>query len=243
MLCTGCLEHESSNLGNGFNLFSFNRKVAGSGHLIKKERAISDFSKVVLSEEGDLFIEAGSQESLVVEAEENLQEYIIADVNNDTLEIYKQPEDITLEPAQPIKYYLSATNLEELIVKNSGDVEINEITGESFSVRITGSGSVEIKDLQVSNLEAELTSSGDLVILKGDVESQKIRLSSSGEYDGRNLGSQNAIVEVSSGGSAIVNAKNSLMVDISSSGDVLYSGNPEIIIRNMSSTGKMRRIH
>lgn len=242
LLFTGCLARGEGILSSGFNIFRFNRKVAGSGHVIKEERNITPYSKVVLSEEGDLRIEAGNRERVVIEAEENLQEYLFADVKNDTLEIFKQPENITLVATQPIRYYLTMTNLESLNVKNSGDVKITSISGKSFSVRITGSGSMVIEDLQVSNLDAELTSSGDLVIEAGFVDTQKIHLSSSGEFDSRNLVSRNAVIEVSSSGTATVNVGESLSVDISSSGDVLYLGNPAIKIQDMSSTGRVRRV-
>ena len=108
-------------------------------------------------------------------------------------------------------------------------------------MQITGSGSVFIQDLLVNRFDAKLTSSGDLAVEIGIVNSQTIHLSSSGEYEGRNLESQNAIVEVSSSGTATVNVKESLSVDISSSGDVLYIGNPIIKIQNISSTGKLRK--
>lgn len=241
MLFTGCLANEPGNLSNGLKLFNFNRKVEGSGHVIKEERALSNISEVILSEQGDLFIEKGKHERIIIEADENLLDYLFADVNNDTLEIYKLPENVTLEPTRPIKYHLYVTNLESLISKNSGDVEIKEITGESFSMQITGSGSVFIQDLLVNRFDAKLTSSGDLAVEIGIVNSQTIHLSSSGEYEGRNLESQNAIVEVSSSGTATVNVKESLSVDISSSGDVLYIGNPIIKIQNISSTGKLRK--
>jgi hypothetical protein len=242
IMFTSCLARENNCLSSGFNLFRFNKKVVGSGHVIKEEKMVSDFSKVVLSEQGDLFIDVGNRERLIVEAEENLQEYLFAEVNNATLEISKQPENITLVATHQIRYYLTMTNLECLIVKSSGDVVITKISGESFSVRIADSGNVVIKALQVGKLEADLTSSGDLVIDNGKADSQNIRLSSSGEYDGRNLESQNAIIEVSSSGKAAVKVKESLFVDISSSGDVLYLGNPAIKIQAMSSTGRVRRM-
>jgi hypothetical protein len=40
-----------------------------------------------LSEEGDLFINVGDQEQLIIEAEDNLQEYLVAEVQNGALDI------------------------------------------------------------------------------------------------------------------------------------------------------------
>ena len=74
VLITSCI----SSLG-------FNRQVYGSGNVTKEGRTLQNFTEVVLSEEGDLFIDIGEQEQLIIEAEDNLQEYLIAEVQNDIL--------------------------------------------------------------------------------------------------------------------------------------------------------------
>jgi hypothetical protein len=47
------------------------RKINGSGHVVRAERNVSNFSEVILSEKGDLFIEIGNHGQLIVEAEDN----------------------------------------------------------------------------------------------------------------------------------------------------------------------------
>jgi len=235
--CGGCGCDEAFD----FNLFSFNRKVHGSGVIVQEERDVEGCTEVVLSEKGDLFIELGDREELVIEAEDNLQEYLIASVENGVLEILKLPQNITLVTDYPINYYLTVTSLESITVKNSGDVEIADIQGESFSVWITGSGSVYIDNLNVEYLSAELTSSGGLVVGVGQVYVQNIHLSSSGEYAGGNVETTKANVHGSSSGSATVNVSESLIVDLSSSGSVFYFNDPTIEIVDMSSTGRVER--
>jgi hypothetical protein len=227
--------------GFSFNLFSRNHKIKGSGIVTKEARDISGFSEVILSEKGDLYIEVGDREELIIETEDNLQEYLLGEVDHHTLRIYKSPENVTLETNHPITYFLTVKELDSLVIQNSGDVFISELTGEELSVGITGSGSVFIDDLQVNTLNAELTSSGRLEIASGIIETQSIHLSSSGVYHGGNLESQYAFVDLYSSGSATVNVMNSLTVDISSSGDVVYMGDPSIDVLNMSSSGKLRR--
>jgi hypothetical protein len=237
--CSDCCDRCECDDGFEFNLFSFNGKVQGSGVIVQEQRGVDGFTEVVLSEKGDLFIEFGDHEELVIEAEDNFQDYLIASVENGVLEILKSPQNITLVTGYPINYYLTLTSLESITVKNSGDVEITEIQGESFSVRVTGSGSVFIENLNVEYLDVELTSSGGLVIEEGWVSSQDIYLSSSGEYAGSAVESIHTTVRCSSSGNANVNVTNSLEADLSSSGSVYYIGDPTIEILDVSSTGKV----
>ncbi len=221
-------------------ILGLNRKVYGSGNLVKETRPIENITEVVLSEEGDLFIEIGDQDELVIEAEDNLQEYLVAETSNNTLEIKKLPENVTLNTTKPIRYYLTIKELGSLVVKNSGDVEVDEVDTDIFSVRITGSGSVHIGELNARRAEIELTSSGNLTVDRGKVEEQQVRLSSSGAYDGRNVSCQTADVKLTSSGDAMLNVLGELTADLSSSGNVYYAGNPKIVYRASSSTGRAK---
>lgn len=222
------------------NVLGFNRRVSGSGNVVQENRTLQSFTEVVLSEEGDLFIDVGDREQLIIEAEDNLQEYLVAEVNMGILEIKKLPENVTLNATQPIRYYLTVKELKSLTIKNSGDAEVSEVRADKFLVHVTSSGSVHIGKLDVQRLDVELTSSGDLVIDEGEADEQFIRLSSSGEYIGKNVICQSAQVRLSSSGNATLNVLEVLEADLSSSGNVYYIGNPRIVYKDSSSSGRVQ---
>jgi hypothetical protein len=224
------------------SLLRFNQKVYGSGNVVKDVRVLQDFTEVVLSEEGDLFIEIGDQNELVIEAEDNLQEYLVPETGGNVLDIKKLPENITLNGTKPIRYYLTVKELKSLTGKNSGDINITEVDTDSFSVRITGSGSVHIGKLYAQRLEIELTSSGNLTIDSGEAEEQRVRLSSSGEYNGKNVACKTAYVALTSSGDATLNVLEDLTADLSSSGNVYYLGSPKVVYNDSSSTGRARSL-
>lgn len=224
------------------NLLGFNRIVFGSGNVVEETKSLQNYTEVVLSEEGDLFIEVGSQEQLVIEAEDNLQEYLIAETINNVLDIKKLPENVILNSTKPIRYYLTGKELRSLTVKNSGNVEITKVETDNFSIRITGSGSVHIGTLDVHRLEIELTSSGNLIVDNGDIDEQYVRLSSSGEYNGKNVVCQTADVKLTSSGDAAINVQGVLTADLSSSGNVYYVGNPKVMYKDSSSSGRVQSL-
>jgi len=214
-------------------------KIQGSGNVVHQVRDLEQFTDVVLSEEGDLFIEPGEQTQLVIEAEDNLQAYLVADIHKGVLDIKKVPDNVQLNATQPIRYHLTLTTLESLTLKNSGDAEVAEVETNHFQTRISGSGSLHIRTLDTTQLDVVLTSSGNLSIDNGTVETQNITLSSTGEYDGANLVSNYANVRLSSSGNAAIYALEKLEAEISSSGNLYYTGDPEIQITDLSSSGKV----
>jgi len=61
--------------------------IRGSGDVIEETREISDFDRVSLDGIGEIILTQGDTTSLVVEAEDNLMQYIRTSVRGDELTI------------------------------------------------------------------------------------------------------------------------------------------------------------
>src|SRR3990170_5909134 len=61
--------------------------VRGSGNVVTEERDVSDFHKIHLSGIGNLIITQGEEESLTIEADDNIMPLISADVSGERLTI------------------------------------------------------------------------------------------------------------------------------------------------------------
>jgi hypothetical protein len=214
--------------------------VEGSGTLAQDTRPISGVTAVELSMPGTLHIEIGEAESLRVSAEDNLLPFIETEARGGELAIETSP-NVDLRPRQPIDYYLTVTALDSLGVSSSGDAEVPDLQAPHFSVTISSSGSVDINSLQAETLDAEISSSGGLTIGGGEVQRQEITLSSSGGYMAREMLSSEAILRISSSGSATIRVQDSIDGELSSSGGVFYLGSPQLNIRT-SSSGKAVQI-
>jgi hypothetical protein len=208
--------------------------VRGSGTVVEENRNVSNLSGVKLTMPGTLYITMGNGESLRIEAEDNLLQYIQTDVRAGTLSIQTR-QGINLQATRPIKYYLTADRLNAIVISSSGDVEIGDLESESFSVTITGSGDLSIASLEGTSLQVNISSSGNVDIPAGQVQQQKIIISSSGEYRARDLVSAEAEVTLSSSGTATVRVSDRLSGRLSSSGEIYYIGNPEVNVRRTSS--------
>ncbi len=228
--------------------------VRGSGTVVEENRDLSNFSGVELAMEGTLYIVTGSSESLRIEAEDNLLEYIQTEVRAGKL-VIRTRQGIDLRTTQPINYYLTVTELDSIVISSSGDIEAEDVQSESFSVKISSSGSLSIDSLDCTSLHVEISSSGDVTIsdlmaestsvrisssgnlevLGGQVQEQNITISSSGEYRARDLASAEADVTLTSSGAVTIRVSDQLSGRLSSSGNIYYIGNPDVNVRTTSS--------
>ena len=214
--------------------------VRGSGTVVTEERQVSNFEQVELSGIGALVIEVGSEETLVIEAEDNLLEYIETTVRGDTLEIGSR-ERTNLQPTEPISYYLTVKSLDSISVSGLGNVVVPGLEATRFSVDISGAGDVNLESLDAERLDISISGLGSLGIDAGQVSEQSIDLSGSGGYNGRNLESADAEIYVSGLGSASVWATENLFVNISGSGSVRYAGDPSVDM-DISGLGSLKKI-
>lgn len=215
--------------------------VRGSGSVVAEDRVVDNISGVQLANEGTLHIVMGDSESLRIEAEDNLLEYIQTDVRAGRLVVGTR-QGINLRASRPIDYYLTVDELSSIVISSSGDVDAGDLQSESFSVKINSSGNVSVSNLDCTSLRVEISSSGDLEILGGQVQQQDITISSSGEYSARDLQSVEAEVTITSSGAATIRVSDHLSGRLSSSGDIYFIGNPEVNVR-MTSSGRTVQIN
>lgn len=246
LILTACVELDSAWGGRS--------RVRGSGDVERESRDVSGIHAVELATIGTLIIEIGDDEELVIEAEDNLLEFIETDISRGVLTIDTE-RDVSLQPRKRIRYYLTVKSLDaitvsssgdivapdleakrfEIEIESSGDLELGRLDCTSLEVDISSSGDVYIEELNATTLEVDISSSGDLEIGDGSVEEQEITISSSGDYQGRRLESENAVVRISSSGDAHVRVRDHLEASTSSSGDVNYYGDPRVRSRETSS--------
>ena len=214
--------------------------VRGSGTVTSEDRTVSGVSGVALTTIGELTVEVGDQESLRIEAEDNLLQYIQTSVSGGVLNIETEP-GVNISASKPVRYYLAVRDLDSIRTSSSGNVSSGALETGDLSVEITSSGEVDLAALAASSLEVKLSSSGNLTIEGGQVTTQDVRLSSSGDYEAGNMRSSSASVNLSSSGSATIWVTDSLDANLSSSGNLQYYGGPSADV-NASSSGEAKSL-
>lgn len=241
---------------------SFNNQevIRGSGKVVKDVRKIEGVNGVKVTTFVDVVISLGEKENLVLEAEENLQEYILTEVEHGILIIKIKPY-VRIRSRKGATAYLTVKNLDTIYTTSSGDVTAPDLQAKHFYVRSTSSGDIKVGDLSTEKsefflsssggvktgkikgdkLKAQISSSGSLRILGGTVEEEYIRLTSSGSFKAADLKCKSADVSITSSGSVIIRVSQTLETSLTSSGSIYYYGNPEVSVRRTSS-GRVKKM-
>ncbi len=213
--------------------------IEGSGEYTTEDRQIGTVNEVALTTIGELNIEQADKYSLTVEAEDNILPLIRTEVSGGRLTISIKP-GINIRSNRKISYYLTVKDLDYITATSSGNVLCLDLETKEIELRLSSSGDIEIKDLQASELVVNISSSGDAII-SGEVTEQSINMSSSGDYVAEDLESEECRINISSSGDAYANVSEKLIADLTSSGDLYYTGDPETEF-NTSSSGSIEKI-
>jgi hypothetical protein len=213
------------------------RTIKGSGNVVTAERDVSGFDSVALSGFGEVIITQSDKESLTVETDDNLMQYIETQVRGRTLELGFTDDDILLRPSKSIIFRLSVIELTALDSSGAGLFEMDELDADRLKVNLSGAGDIGIDSLSATDLVVTVSGAGNIK-LAGQVETQEIDLSGLGNYNAPDLESQAATVRISGAGSAGIWALDTLDVTISGAGNVDYYGSPEVS-KNISGLGKV----
>jgi len=214
--------------------------VRGSGKVVEETRAVSGVTGVELATLGTLNIKVGDTESLLIKAEDNLMEHIETEVIGGKLRI-GTPDNVNLDPKRSVKYTLTVTSLDTIVISSSGDIQAPDLEAGKFSITIRSSGNLEMGVLNADTLEVDISSSGNLDIGGGQVKTQNITINGSGKYKAKDLESEDAEVNINSSGSATIWVLDSLKANLGSSGDLRFRGNPTLDA-TANSSGKVIKI-
>jgi hypothetical protein len=231
LISPGCLD-----------LLGGNTRVDGVGDVVKHERDIKGFTGVHLATVGDMNIEFGPTESIVIEAQENLHDYLDVYVKNDVL-IVDTKRGYSLRSDKPVRYFVTLNALDYVRVSSSGDIHAPDITAGDMAVDISSSGDFDMGDLECSKLDIRVSSSGDASI--DDIKADRIHLniSSSGNIEAKNVTSPAFEARVSSSGDVRIGTlqTSEIFARLSSSGDIVLkqgeAGRQDIFI---SSSGNYK---
>jgi hypothetical protein len=216
----------------------FNRSVTGSGKVVSKDRPAGSFNQLKVSSGIDVYLKQGNTESIKVEADDNLHEYILTEIRNGTLNVYT--ENVNIRNAERKRVYVTMKEVTRINVSSAGDVVgESQIKAGDIAINVSSAGDVKL-DLVADNVEIDISSSGD-VTLTGEAELMEADLSSAGDLNAYQFKVKEADLSVSSAGDADINVTEKLTASASSAGDVFYIGNPKYIDAHSSSAGGIHK--
>jgi hypothetical protein len=191
-------------------------EITGNGKREIQKRPITAFSAI--STEGAFFLEVTCQKdpSLEVEGDQNVLEFVTAEVSGNVLRLKNTRGYSTNEP---VRFRITVPNLEGLSVSGAGRIEIKGMNNEKFEIDSSGAPNI---------------------IVAGNTKFIDIDSSGAGKIDTHNLHAARAVVD-SKGVSRIdLDVVEQLDVTVSGPSSVYYEGDP-VVNKTVNGPGKVEK--
>lgn len=208
--------------------------------VIQERREVSGFDQVHMEGSGTISLTQGEQDSLVIEAQEDLLPRIKSEVRDGRLVLgLKHWYDyLIMIGYQPIHYHVTMRQVHGVSISGSCKLESGRLQTDRLVIKISGAGNLSIPDVTTGSLEIRVSGSGKAV-LAGAAERLSVDISGSGDLHAEDLPCQEAQLRISGSGSIRANVSSRMEVRISGSGDVRYKGQPNIE-PHISGSGNIR---
>jgi len=212
----------------------WNRTVRGDGNVVKKERPASSFNSVKVSSGIDVYLTQGDKESIEVEADENLHEYIITEIKDGRLNVYS--DNINIREAERKRVNVTIKDVKSLKTTSAGDIiGVTPVRGDVIGISASSAGDIRL-EVYANAVEIEISSAGDIK-LSGEANKLEADLSSAGDLNAGDFKVKEADVSVSSAGDASIYVTEKLIARSSSAGNITYRGSPKSLDAHSSSAG------
>lgn len=196
-------------------------RIEGSGNVVEEARALSGFRALVINGPADVVMKSGTQERVVVSADDNIVPLITTTVEDGRLEVGVR-KDASFRTRNKVRVEVEFTEMGGITIRGSGDVKADRIRGGVFEVVVRGSGDIVVDRVEVNAVALSITGSGDVLIREGRADSVGVVIEGSGDARLAGVESRQGAVRIRGSGDAQVHVTEALQVDIAGSGDVRY---------------------
>ena len=206
--------------------------------MISKKYEFKNFNTIETYSAVDLKLIQSDEFKVLLECNENIEEFIEIDLNEETLSIGLEGNhnysDIKVE------FTIYAPSIESIEASGASDIIINDYHVKNFEFDLSGASEVD-GELYVSNQLIIESSGASDISLEGKVENVELDFSGASEFYGKKLIISKALEIESSGASSItVTANGTIDIDISGASSVVYYGSGELIKKDVSGVGSVK---
>lgn len=204
---TGCT-HESN----------VNETIYGSGRIVSQDRIVKECSGLNIQYAGDVNLLQGEEQSIRVEADDNIISNILTYADGDILTVGIDKGSYS---NIKVKIYVTLKSINQIAIQGAGNVTVqNSITGNQLVCSINGAGDI---------------------YLNGNAEGLTCGINGAGNINAFNFPVKMCNATIKGTGNCSVNVSDNLEAAISGVGNIIYDGNPIKVKSTISGIGKIIR--
>lgn len=200
--------------------------VEATGPVEDRRMEIAPFQAVAVSGASTVTLEKGDVQQVVVSAQADVIDLLKTEVSGgvwdiSTKQCWNSDHGIRVRIITP-------TPITSIQVTGSAEVDAgNVFSVERAKLTTSGSGSIRVAEVNAKELDLGISGSGSITV-RGTCTEMDGQLSGSGNLQAADLAANAVRLAVSGSGNATVKAISSLDADVSCSGEVRYSGKPQV---------------
>ena len=195
---------------------NFGSRIKGSGKRELQKREVAPFTSI--STEGAFTIEITCQKDLglEVEGDDNILEYVSADVSGNVLRLKNTKNFSTNEP---VKFRISVPNLEGFSSNGAGRIDIKGMNNERFEIDANGAPTI---------------------IVAGTTKVIDIGANGAAKIDTTKLHASRGVVDTNGASKVDLDVSDQLDATVNGPSTITYKGDP-VVNKNVRGPGKVER--
>ncbi|MEO0570307.1 MAG: head GIN domain-containing protein [Bacteroidota bacterium] len=217
-----------------------NDSIRASGEVTAREFTLSGYRALEVGGAFDVFIRfSDTEQSIRIEANENLQDRLVVRMDGNTLKI--KPEDnLNIKGNATLRAFITTNNLMDINLSGATTLSLeNEWIVNEGSLRMSGASDLS-GPVMATRLEVQASGSSD-VDLFGTVEEFYANLSGSSDLKDLDLQVQRLDIDLSGSSDAFLSVNESIEIDASGSSSLTYRGNADILRQNLSGGSELNQ--
>lgn len=212
--------------------------IKPSDNVITKSYDFTDFVSLEVSDDFKVYVTfSESEESVTVEANDNLMEHIEVEMNGNTLKVSVE-DNLNIKGSETLNLRISTAAIYEF--KGDEDVEIylnNELNADQVSIKLSGDsklkGALISKDLTVD------LSGDSYLTLEGSAENLSAELRGDSKIERYGFAVQHLDIDLKGDSEGYLTVTESLEVKARGDSYMHYKGNPEINKRDLAGDSEL----
>jgi hypothetical protein len=206
MFFTGCRDHYNHS----------SEPIYGSGNIVKERRAIQECAGVLIKSTCDVILAQGDEQSIVVEADDNIIDEVFTRKENGILAVGLNDGEYS---RIKVKVYVTLRSVQKLVIDGAGNISATEpFYSDNLMVVINGAGNI---------------------MINGDGNYLNCTVNGAGNIQADQYASKKVDAIVNGAGNCFVNATNELTASVYGVGSIYYYGNPPSLKTFVGGVGRV----
>ena len=219
-----------------------NDSIRASGEVTSRDFSLAGYSALEVGGAFEVFVQfSATEERVVIEANENLQDRLVVQVVGNTLQI--RPENnLSIRGNATLRALITTSDLSNINLSGATTLRLDDpwiVTnggiGMSGASDITG-------EIQAQQMDIRASGSSDIDFF-GAVEDLRVDLSGSSDLKDFDLVVQRLDMNLSGSSDAFLTVDESVEIDASGSSSLTLRGNADIVRQSLSGGSEINRIN